>query len=326
MPAISRGCMRLLAALSGVETKGEYTETPVTKVRHREYECVPPASGSSVDPASPGCGPPLAALGASAPSAPVQPPRAHVAVCNSSARHKDKEHWRQTAHKLGWTVPGAPGRMQDFSRHLNYLRHSSSSRTSRQDPLFACPLTITSRLLAAQLSEIRCAKPNSGAGLRLIRFSPSRSPRPSGARAVRPRHTHLCTGHGGNDATCSLFRTLRRHTIRCGGGRSGQGHVSRDARNRMDHRGRGAAVRIGHCRLSRDSRSTPPDRIRLAARQWGLHPLHVTDAASFTRQARHSRLRPALCGQSHSFRRLPHQPAWRPAAHQMGSLSHQSTR
>jgi hypothetical protein len=35
--------------------------------------------------------------------------------------HKDKQHWNQTAHKLGWTVPEAPGRMQDFSRHPNYF-------------------------------------------------------------------------------------------------------------------------------------------------------------------------------------------------------------
>jgi hypothetical protein len=34
--------------------------------------------------------------------------------------HKEKEHWQQTAHKLGWTVPGAPGPLQDFSRHLDY--------------------------------------------------------------------------------------------------------------------------------------------------------------------------------------------------------------
>ena len=33
--------------------------------------------------------------------------------------HKDQQHWNQTAHKLGWTVPEAPGRMQDFSRHPN---------------------------------------------------------------------------------------------------------------------------------------------------------------------------------------------------------------
>ena len=37
------------------------------------------------------------------------------------ACHKNKEHWQQTAHKLGWTVPGAPGRMQDFSRHTEYF-------------------------------------------------------------------------------------------------------------------------------------------------------------------------------------------------------------
>lgn len=35
--------------------------------------------------------------------------------------HKDQQHWNQTAHKLGWTVPDAPGRMQDFSRHSNYF-------------------------------------------------------------------------------------------------------------------------------------------------------------------------------------------------------------
>jgi hypothetical protein len=37
------------------------------------------------------------------------------------ACHRNKEHWQQTAHKLGWTVPGAPGRMQDFSRHPDYF-------------------------------------------------------------------------------------------------------------------------------------------------------------------------------------------------------------
>ena len=35
--------------------------------------------------------------------------------------HQEQEHWQQTAHKLGWTVPGAPGAMQDFSRHPNYF-------------------------------------------------------------------------------------------------------------------------------------------------------------------------------------------------------------
>ena len=35
--------------------------------------------------------------------------------------HQDQEHWQQTAHKLGWTVPGVPGAMQDFSRHPDYF-------------------------------------------------------------------------------------------------------------------------------------------------------------------------------------------------------------
>jgi predicted CXXCH cytochrome family protein len=35
--------------------------------------------------------------------------------------HQDKEHWNQTAHKLGWTVPQAPGLLQDFSRHTDYF-------------------------------------------------------------------------------------------------------------------------------------------------------------------------------------------------------------
>ena len=35
--------------------------------------------------------------------------------------HKQQEHWQQTAHKLGWTVPGKPGPMQDFSRHKDYF-------------------------------------------------------------------------------------------------------------------------------------------------------------------------------------------------------------
>ena len=37
------------------------------------------------------------------------------------ACHKDREHWNRTAHKLGWTVPEAPARMQDFSRHPDYF-------------------------------------------------------------------------------------------------------------------------------------------------------------------------------------------------------------
>jgi len=35
--------------------------------------------------------------------------------------HRAQEHWNQTAHKLGWTVPHAPGPMQDFSRHPQYF-------------------------------------------------------------------------------------------------------------------------------------------------------------------------------------------------------------
>ncbi len=35
--------------------------------------------------------------------------------------HADQKHWQQTAHKLGWTVPGVPGPMQDFSRHPDYF-------------------------------------------------------------------------------------------------------------------------------------------------------------------------------------------------------------
>ena len=40
--------------------------------------------------------------------------------------HKDQEHWNQTAHKLGWTVPGEPGPMQDFSRHPEYFEALAS--------------------------------------------------------------------------------------------------------------------------------------------------------------------------------------------------------
>lgn len=37
------------------------------------------------------------------------------------ACHTDQQHWAQTAHKLGWTVPDAPARTQDFSRHPEYF-------------------------------------------------------------------------------------------------------------------------------------------------------------------------------------------------------------
>jgi cytochrome c553 len=51
------------------------------------------------------------------------PSSAAVAVGSSSclACHQDQEHWQQTAHKLGWTVPGAPGPLQDFSKHTQYF-------------------------------------------------------------------------------------------------------------------------------------------------------------------------------------------------------------
>ena len=51
-------------------------------------------------------------------------PSANARFVGSSAClacHKDKQHWQQTAHKLGWTAPDAPGKMQDFSRHPQYF-------------------------------------------------------------------------------------------------------------------------------------------------------------------------------------------------------------
>ena len=36
--------------------------------------------------------------------------------------HQDERHWQETAHKIGWTVPGAPGPMQDFSKHPDYFK------------------------------------------------------------------------------------------------------------------------------------------------------------------------------------------------------------
>ena len=38
------------------------------------------------------------------------------------ACHKDRQHYQQTAHKLGWTVPQSPARTQDFSRHPDYFK------------------------------------------------------------------------------------------------------------------------------------------------------------------------------------------------------------
>ncbi len=36
--------------------------------------------------------------------------------------HKDRQHYQETAHKLGWTVPQAPARSQDFSKHPDYFK------------------------------------------------------------------------------------------------------------------------------------------------------------------------------------------------------------
>jgi len=38
------------------------------------------------------------------------------------ACHKDKQHYQETAHKLGWTVPGSPARTQDFSKHPDFFK------------------------------------------------------------------------------------------------------------------------------------------------------------------------------------------------------------
>ena len=38
------------------------------------------------------------------------------------ACHKDRVHYQETAHKLGWTVPGVPARSQDFSKHPDYFK------------------------------------------------------------------------------------------------------------------------------------------------------------------------------------------------------------
>ena len=35
--------------------------------------------------------------------------------------HDDKSHFQQTGHKIAWTVPGAPGPMQDFSRFPDFF-------------------------------------------------------------------------------------------------------------------------------------------------------------------------------------------------------------
>jgi hypothetical protein len=62
-------------------------------------------------------GRPMTIKVSSAPSAAAK----YVGSSNCLSCHKDQEHWKKTAHKLGWTVPEAPGPMQDFSRHPQYF-------------------------------------------------------------------------------------------------------------------------------------------------------------------------------------------------------------
>jgi hypothetical protein len=45
----------------------------------------------------------------------------YLGSSNCLTCHKDQQHWNLTAHKLGWSAPGAPGPMQDFSRHPEYF-------------------------------------------------------------------------------------------------------------------------------------------------------------------------------------------------------------
>jgi hypothetical protein len=54
----------------------------------------------------------------------------YVGSSNCLSCHKDQEHWNKTAHKLGWTVPEAPGPMQDFSRHPQYFDALASFPTA----------------------------------------------------------------------------------------------------------------------------------------------------------------------------------------------------
>jgi hypothetical protein len=49
-------------------------------------------------------------------------PSAHAVGSSTCLEcHADQEHWAQTAHKLGWSPPHAPGPLQDFSRHPEYF-------------------------------------------------------------------------------------------------------------------------------------------------------------------------------------------------------------
>jgi hypothetical protein len=54
-------------------------------------------------------------------SSPSQAARA-VGSSTCIGCHEDETHWQRTAHKLGWTVPGAPGPMQDFSRYPEFFK------------------------------------------------------------------------------------------------------------------------------------------------------------------------------------------------------------
>jgi hypothetical protein len=45
--------------------------------------------------------------------------------------HEDQQHWQLTAHKLGWSVPGKPGPMQDFSRHPEFFDALESYREAQ---------------------------------------------------------------------------------------------------------------------------------------------------------------------------------------------------
>jgi hypothetical protein len=48
-------------------------------------------------------------------------PSAHAVGSSTCLEcHSEQEHWAQTAHKLGWTPPHAPGPLQDFSRHPEF--------------------------------------------------------------------------------------------------------------------------------------------------------------------------------------------------------------
>ncbi len=44
-----------------------------------------------------------------------------VGSSNCMTCHQDESHWQDTAHKIGWTVPGAPGPLQDYSKHPEYF-------------------------------------------------------------------------------------------------------------------------------------------------------------------------------------------------------------